>query len=149
MFSADAWACRLNHDAVDFCGWLVSFWCDIVDGKIRTRTVCRIVRVCPESAVSMNSSRRMCVYSMDILVVRWCRHWLAVAFAAVLATTMTSTMTTTTMMMPVQSYFVGLHLVVCFFFIFWKEKDRNKRQNNTNLVQKFWSCFLLLDRIYF
>lgn len=140
MFSADVLACHLNHDAVDSCVWLVNFWCDIVDGRIRIRTVCRIVRACPESVVSMNSNRKMCVYSMDILVVRWYRHWWAVAFVVVLATTMTSTMTMRTTMMLVQSCFVVLHGCVCRVFLLErKRKNRNKRQNNTILVQKFWS----------
>lgn len=132
MFSVNAWAYRWNHDAVDFCALWGSFWCGIVDGKIRIHTMCPIVRVYPENVFLMNNNRRMCVCSMGILGVRWYRRWLAVAYGVEWVTTTTSTMRTMTMTTLVQSNFEGLQC---------SEKRYNKRQNNTNFAHclgGFW-----------
>lgn len=142
MFLVDAWAYRSNHDAVDFCVLLTSFWCDIVDGKIRIRTMYRIVRVYPESVFLTSNNMRMCDGNMDTLVVHWYRHWLVVAFVAVSATMMTSTMWTMMMMRLVRSYFVSLH---CFFF---GRKIQQERQNNTNFAQCFFFGFKT-DKFFF
>lgn len=66
MFLVDVSAYHLSHDVASSCVLSMNSWCDSVDCKIRTHTMCPIVRVYLESAVSMSNSRKMYGDSMDI-----------------------------------------------------------------------------------
>lgn len=80
MFSGGASAFRSSRDAGDFYALSMSFSCDTVDGRTRTRRACRTARACLGSVVWVSSSTRRCAGSRDIPEAHLSHQMLAVAF---------------------------------------------------------------------